>query len=46
MIGMAVQDAVTASLSAIHGPGLVLDQAAAPTPELDILMDGQRWAFD
>ena len=46
MIGMAVQDALAASILAPAGPGLVLDQSAAPAPELDILLDGQRWAFD
>ena len=46
MIGIAVQDALAASLLASPGPGLVLDQTAAPAPELDILMDGQRWAFE
>ena len=25
---------------------LVLDQGAAPAPEIDALLDGQRWASD
>ena len=46
MIGVAVQNALAASLLAPHGPGMVLEQPAAPAPELDILLDGQRWAFE
>ena len=46
LICVAVQDALAASLLAPHGPGIVLDQPAAPAPELDILLDGQRWAFE
>ena len=46
MLGIAVQDALAASLLAVSGAQLVLDQAAAPVPELDVLLDGQRWAFD
>ena len=38
--------ALAASLLAPSGPGLVLDQRAAPVPELDSLLDGQRWAFE
>ena len=46
MIEVTVQNALAASLLAPHGPGLVLDQPAAPAPDLDLLMDGQRWAFE
>lgn len=46
MLGVAVQDALAASLLAAPGPGLVLDQRAAPAPELDHLLDGQWWAFE
>lgn len=46
MIGVAVQNSLAASLLAPNGPGLVLDQPAAPASELDLLMDGQRWAFE
>ena len=46
MVGMAVQDAIAASILAPHGPKLVLDQSAAPSPESDVLLDGQWWAFD
>ena len=44
MLGVAVQDAFSASLLAAAGPPLVLDQGAAPAPELDALLDGQQWA--
>ena len=46
MLGMAVQDALASSLLAASGHRLVLDQSAAPAPELDLLLDGQRWAFE
>ena len=46
MLGIALQDALAASLLAESGKRLVLDQSAAPAPELDILLDGQRWAFE
>ena len=46
MVGIAVQDALAASLLAPAGRRLVLDQSAALAPELDALLDGQRWAFD
>ena len=46
MIGVAVQNALAASLLAPYGPGIVLDQPSAPAPELDALLDGQRWAFE
>ena len=46
MLGIALQDAVAASLLAVSGQRLVLDQGAAPGPELDLLLDGQRWALE
>ena len=46
MLGIAVQDALAASLLAASGRQLVLDQSAAPVPELDHLLDGQRWALE
>ena len=46
MISVAVQDAIRASLLAPFGVQLVLEPGAAPVPELDSLLDGQRWAFD
>ena len=39
-----MQDAIAASLLAPTGSQLVLDQSAAPVPELDAVLDGQRWA--
>lgn len=42
MIKIAMQDALAASFLAPFGPRLNLDQRAAPIPELDILLDGQR----
>ena len=38
--------AIAASLLAVSGARLVLDQSAAPIPELDAVLDGQRWAAD
>ena len=38
MLGVAVQDAIAASLLAPSGSQLVLDQSTAPAPELDILL--------
>ena len=46
MLGIGVQDAIAASLLAVSGAQLVLDQSAAPIPELDAVLDGQRWAAD
>ena len=46
MLGMAVQDAVAASLLAPQGKKLVLDTHAAWVPDLDALLDGQRWATE
>ena len=46
MLGIVVQDAIAASLLAVSGAQLVLDQSAAPIPELDAVLDGQRWAAD
>ena len=46
MISIAVQDAIRASLLAPFGVRLVLEPSAAFVPELDSLLDGQRWAFD
>ena len=44
MLGLAVQNAFAASILAPAGQRLVLDAAAADQPQLDELMDGQRWA--
>ena len=46
MINIAVQDAMRASLLVSFGVRLVLEPSAAFVPELDSLLDGQRWAFD
>ena len=46
MLGIAVQDSIAASLLAPSGAQLVLDQSAAPLPEIDALLDGQRWAAE
>ena len=46
MISIVVQDAIRASLLVPFGVQLVLEPSAAPVPELDSLLDGQRWAFD
>ena len=34
------------SFLAVSGSRLVLDQNAARVPELDSVLDGQRWAFE
>ena len=44
MLGVAVQDAIAASLLARTGKKLVLDNGDANTPALDEVLDGQRWA--
>ena len=44
LIGVAAQVALAASLLARSGKQLVLDVPAAWAPELDSLLDGQRWA--
>ena len=46
LLGVAVQNALTASLLAAEGKTLVLDRGEAHEPDLDLLLDGQRWAFD
>ena len=46
MISIAVQDAIRASLLVPFGVRLVLEPSGAFVPELDSLLDGQRWAFD
>lgn len=46
MLGIAVQDAIAASLLAVSGKQLVLDQSAAPIPELNVVLDGQRCAAE
>ena len=43
LLGVAVQDALAASLLAASGKQLVLDEKAADTPSLDEVLDGQRW---
>ena len=45
MLGVAVQDVIASSLLAKSGVQLVLDQGASPVPELDAILDGQRWAL-
>ena len=44
MLGVCAQDALAASLLAHHGRKLVVDDNTALEPELDALLDGQRWA--
>ena len=46
MLGVATQDALAASLLAARGRNLVLDDSAAGTPELDRVLDCQRWASE
>ena len=46
MLGVVVQYALAVSLLTHSGKKLLLDQSAAPAPELDHLLDGQRWAFE
>ena len=46
MLGIAVQNAIAASLLAPTGRRLVLDQSGAPTPDISTVLDGQRWAVD
>ena len=41
---MAIQDALAASILAPSGRRLVLDAGADGAPDLDRLLDGQRWA--
>ena len=45
-LGVAVQSAVAASVLADTGKQLVLGETSAGAPELDALLDGQRWAAD
>ena len=44
-LGVAVQDALAASVLAPRGKKLVLDATAAEEPELGELLDAQRWAL-
>ena len=44
MLGVAVQDALAASLLAPSGRNLVLDNTVANCPDLPEVFDGQRWA--
>jgi len=46
IIGVAIQDALAASLLAPCGERLVLDQKADAAPEWDHLLDGRRWATE
>ena len=46
MLGVAVQNAIASSLLAQSGSQLVLEQNAAHAPDLDALLDGQRWASE
>ena len=43
LLGVAVQDALAASLLAPSGKTLVLDEKATTAPPLDEVLDGQRW---
>ena len=44
MLGLAVQGALAASLLARSGRNLVLDSPAAFAPDLEEVLDAQRWA--
>ena len=44
VFGCAVQNALAASLLAKSGRKLVLEDATTVGPEVDELLDGQRWA--
>ena len=44
LLGVAVQNAVAASVLAPGGKGLVLDDKGVDTPDLSELLDGQRWS--
>ena len=44
LVGAASQNALAASLLAPCGKKLILDDAAGFEPELDSLLDAQRWA--
>ena len=46
MLGIALQNAIAGSLLAASGSHLVLDLSASPAPELDAVLDGQRWSFE
>ena len=43
MLAVSLQDSFAASILAAGGPGLVLDGSADFEPELDLLLDAQRW---
>ena len=43
MLAVATQDSLAASILAEDGRRLVLEAAAAPAPDLDEVLDGQRW---
>ena len=45
-LGTAVQDALAASLLAHSGKRLVLNAACSTAPQLDEVLDCQRWAQD
>ena len=46
MLGVATQDALAASLLATNGRNLVIDDSATGAPELDRVLDCQRWAIE
>ena len=46
LLGVAVQDALAASLLAQSGRKLVLDNSVTDGPALDEVLDGQRWACE
>ena len=46
MLGVAVQNAIAASLLAPSGAQLVVDQSEEPVPDLASVLDGQRWAME
>ena len=43
MLAVSVQDTSAASILAAGGSGLVLDGSADNEPELELLLDAQRW---
>lgn len=46
ILGVAVQDGSAASILAPSGRKKLLDTGAAEVPNLNALLDGQRWAPD
>ncbi len=46
LLGMAIQGALAASLLARIGKGFVLDAPVAWAPDVDVLLDAQRWVAE